>query len=377
MATETRTCTTPLALLGTEPKEQFCLSQAEFKSMIAGERVSLCSDHETDGAPTATASDAAVDASLSGSAQSDAPFGAPDSVEADTTPPPTNMTMTIADLCEMVGGMDDPDAHIETASVVETVVMRFRLGTEKCRVQDGVRITQRIDTARLVASDLSGCAAISFVGKEPISARALLAALEPCLDRHGDVRVCVRQDRAVTRLRKTVKLCTDSVLFKDDHTSIADAAKVCDITQAGETLIRVGEMSMERIAATLSGLMPRHWTQTYYCLGGTLLTDLKSVYKRLPGIDKKALSELFVPIGNAPSLHDDNDHGNVVIWTPVPGLTYTALESAYGPSASKVNLLLSMARAAQAPMAADDRIGGGSSSNDNNTANGNDKSASL
>lgn len=354
MTTETRACIMGVASTGTEPGERCrLLSRKELQAMITGEPVSVCHECEPDVAPMASAS--AVTSTATQASSDAAPPPAPDSAMSDAPTPGVDATLTIAGLCKMIEAVGDLDAQVEAVSIVELVVMHFHLDAAGNRMQDGVRLTRRIDTTCLVAADFSGCVAISFVGKKPLSARTLLAALGPHVERYGDVRVCVRQGRAIERLRKTVALCTDSVLFKDDSTSITDAAKVCDIARAGEALIRLGEMSTERIAATLSGLMPRHWNQTYYCLDGALLPDLKAVYKRLPSIDKKALSELFVPAGkpSVSSLPGDGDHGNVVIWTLVPGLTYAALESAYGSSASKVNLLLSMARAAQATTPAD------------------------
>ncbi|AVK75636.1 hypothetical protein pneo_cds_29 [Pandoravirus neocaledonia] len=365
MATETGARTTNTAPTGTEPREHFCLSRTELQSMISGEPVNVCRVSKVDDAPKAAAD--AISATTvcvpSGTASSPAVAGTLDSSVADAAASQSNTTLTISGLHKMIKAMDDLDTKVEAASVVETVVMRFRLDAATNRVQDDVRVTQQIVTKCLVPDDLSGCAAVSFVGGHPLSARALLKALEPCLEHYGDVRVCVRKDRAVGRLRKTVALCTDSVLFKNDNVSVADAERVRQVVQVGEALVQTGETNMERIAATLSGLMPRHWHQAYYFLDGAFLPNLNDVCERLPTIDKKALSELFVTVGKEPPrlpsllspssslsscpLRDDSDHGSVIIHTLVPGLTYAALESAYGPSACKVSRLLSMARAAQ------------------------------
>lgn len=357
MATETHTHSTNTVPAGTEPREHFCLSRKEFQSMISGEPVDVCRVSRVGDAPEDDA--LAISASVAS-----AVVAGSDSSAADALASQSNATLTISGLYEMIKAMDDLDAQVEAASVVETVVMRFRLDAATNRVQDNARVTQQIVTTCLVADDLSGCAAISLVGGHPLSARALLKALKPCLEHYGDVRVCVRKDRAVGRLRKTVALCTDSVLFKNDNMSVADAERVRQVMQVGEAFVQTGETNMERIAATLSGLMPRHWHQAYYFLNGVFLPNLNDVYKRLPTIDKRALSELFVTVGKEPpplssSLspsrppQDDSDHGSVIIHTLVPGLTYAALESAYGPSACKVSRLLSMARAAQSATPAD------------------------
>nr|UMO79256.1 hypothetical protein [Pandoravirus aubagnensis] len=367
MATETDTHTTGTALVGAEPCEHFCLSRKELQSMISGEPVTVCRTSKVDDAPKAAATLAIAAVPVpDGTAPVTGVVGALDSSATDALASQSDTTLTISGLYKMIKAMDDLDAQVEAVSVVETAVMRFRLDAAMNRVLDDVRVTQQIVTKRLVADDLAGCAAVSFVGGHPLPARALLKALKPCLERYGDVRVCVRKDRAVGRLRKTVALCTDSVLFKNDNVSIADAERVRQVMRVGEALVQSGETDMERIAATLSGLMPRHWHQAYYFLDGAFLPNINDVCERLPTIDKKALSELFVTVGKAPPLlpsslcppQDDNDHGSVIIHTLVPGLTYAALESAYGPSACKVSRLLSMARAAQSTTPASDNDSG-------------------
>nr|UDO47242.1 hypothetical protein [Pandoravirus massiliensis] len=319
-----------------EPCQDFCLTKEELESMISGE--------STVAEQKAGATDA-----LDGNRADVASVSAAVAHVPDVPPlPQAAETLTIAGLYKMIKDLNDPDAQVEAASVVETVAIRFHLDAESNCVQDSAHLTRQVDTTHLVADDLAGCAAISFVGRKPLTARALLDALDGCIERYGDVRVCVRQNRAVARLRKTVTLCTDTLLFKDDPVSLTDAERVRGMARVGETLIQSGVVNMEYVADKLSRLMPRHWQQTYYLLDGVLIPNIKGVYKRLPTIDKSALGALFVAIGTPPPSGKDNaDHGTVIIHALVPGVTYAMLESAYGSSATKVSRLLSMADAAQ------------------------------
>ncbi|AJF98572.1 hypothetical protein TW95_gp1838 [Pandoravirus inopinatum] len=256
-------------------------------------------------------------------------------------------TLTIAGLCDLLRGLADPDTCVAGTSKANMITLSFSAPDGKA-IRQHDTWSPKVKTATL-AECLGDHTAVSFSGGT-MSARALLAALEPCVETHGQARVCMGGTRAVAgRLpHAVVSIATDGLLFGADSRATAGLIKQKEAVRLAEALVASRRLDLQVIAETASDFMPVQWTETRYWLEGTLVA---SVHDRLPGITTKEIDMLFKPAGPTKEQAAEGKHGRFVIMTPIAGLTYEALVEAYGPEThhlSKADRLMATAAAANA-----------------------------
>lgn len=250
---------------------------------------------------------------------------APDVVAPAAEPVPVGETLTIAGLCDFLRGLDDPKSTIEAASIIQVLDIRFSvIGSGICQADDW---TEKIDVEKFTPERIAHHSAISLAGNAA-PASALLAALEPCVEKYADVRVCIRGRRAVAGRAPCISIATDERLFKDDPRAAGDLVKASQAMKMATVLVESGTMDAKTIATTASIFMPAHWAETRYCVDKALVGSLRS---RLPGLRSSDTSGLFVETGPTRQEAIDKGHGRLTLKVPIPGLTYEMLVEAYGP----------------------------------------------
>lgn len=259
------------------------------------------------------------------------------------TPGAVGETLTISGLCDLLRGLADPNTRIKGTSRVSMLTLSFSAPHGKTIQHD--TWTHEIETTAL-AKCLRDHSAVAFSGGK-MRARALLAALEPCVETHGHARVCMKGARAVAGRGPYTELsiATDGLLFAADPRATAGIAKQKEAVFLAETLAASRRLDPQVIAETASVFMPVQWVETRYWLDGTLAASLKD---RLPRITTKEIDVLFRPTGPTAEETATTDHGRFTIMTPIAGLTYEALVEAYGPKTqrpSKADRLVAVAAA--------------------------------
>lgn len=251
---------------------------------------------------------------------------------AAKTPDAVGETLTISGLCDLLRGLGDPDARIKGTSGVAMLTLSFSAPDGKVIQQDSW--THEIETTAL-ATYLRDHSAVSFSGNS-MSARALLAALEPCVETHGRARVCMNGARAVAGRAPHIALsiATDRLLFGADPRATAGIAKQKEAVSLAETLAASRRLDPQVIAETASVFMPVQWRETRYWLEGDLVASIKD---RLPGITPKEIDVLFRAVGPSAEEAAGANHGRFIIMTPIAGLTYEALVEAYGPETQRLS----------------------------------------
>ncbi|AVK74476.1 hypothetical protein pqer_cds_54 [Pandoravirus quercus] len=253
-------------------------------------------------------------------------------------------TLTIAGLCKLLHGLSNPDTYVAGTSKANMITLSFSAPNGKA-IRQHDTWSPKIKTAAL-AECLGDHTAVSFSGGT-MSARALLAALEPCVETHGQARVCMGGARAVAGRPPctVVSIATDDLLFGADSHATAGLVGQQEAVHLAEALVASRRLDLQVIAETASDYMPVQWTETRYWLGGTLVA---SITDRLPGITTKEIDMLFKPAGPTKEQAAEGKHGRFIIMAPIAGLTYEALVEAYGPEThhlSKADRLVATAAA--------------------------------
>jgi hypothetical protein len=256
-------------------------------------------------------------------------------------------TLTLGALCEFLRTLED-NVDIAGASLVQARFVTFTIRKGKT-AQTSAKANVAVGPGDLRPAMLDGANALSLEGREAVPAKVLLAALEPCIEKHAAIRVCVGSRRALLSQRHLVSLTTDYCLLRDDPRSEGQFVLVQQAIAVAKMLARSRALAPASIASAASALMPPHWT-IERCLIGDDLYALDgpddNIRDLLPRFESSSLDPLFicttVPLGDAP------DHGCFAIWVPIEGLTREALVEVYGhkPEAvTPVERLLAMAAA--------------------------------
>jgi hypothetical protein len=235
-------------------------------------------------------------------------------------------TLTIAGLCGLLRALPDLDSLVKAGS--EIVPMGVRLCERDGRArQESYRSRPYVEVDKFTPDCINNCLAICLVGYDPAPARALLAALEPCLEKYSDVRVWIRGTRAIAGRPMHVSIPADLHVLEGDPQTTRDLAKAAEALKTATILAESGAMGPEAIATVASIMMPPHWLTTRYYVDSALYV---APQERLPGLGSDDVDRLFVAYGPSAQDSDGKGHGCFIVKAPIPGLTQDMIVKAYG-----------------------------------------------
>lgn len=262
-----------------------------------------------------------------------------DTTMTDKTPTAAPLpTLTLASFCDLLRPLADGNARV--ASCSRATAGKAIFSFDEAEVYQDEDWNASVPTTSISPSAFDGCNMVIF-DSEPIEARAFLDAVEPCLERHGHVRVCVDGKRAID-VAPIVSVVTDQLSFAEGPDVVVDAAttrKAVDITRE---LAALAVVDVDVLARTVAQLVPCEWEAELFLVGSALM-EPDAFYGAFPDIADGDVDKLFVvagasdkpappPQGALARNATAPARGRVTLRVARPGITHAMLSDAYGPS---------------------------------------------